>query len=70
MAARGLSEEGNFVQNTLGSVVSHTPAFLSNMVGLQYLFQVKYFQNNIFKFKCQFKVAKAGDCAEFQCSSY
>ena len=51
MAARGISEEGNFVQNTLGSVVRSTPAFLSNMVGLQYLFQVKYFLNilNIFK---------------------
>merc|ERR1712037_320272 len=54
MAARGLSEQGNFVQNTLGSVVSHTPAFLANMAGLEDLFQV----------------AKAGDCAEFQCTSY
>merc|ERR1712141_757277 len=54
MAARGLSEEGNFVQNTLGSVVSHTPVSLANMVGLKDLFQV----------------AKAGECAEFQCTSY
>ena len=43
MAARGLSEEGNMVQNTLGSVVSHTPAFLADMAGLQHLFQVKHF---------------------------
>merc|ERR1711997_1251506 len=54
MAARGRGEEGNFVQNTLGSVVSHTPTFLANMAGLTDLFQV----------------AKAGDCAEFQCTSY
>jgi len=54
MAARGLGEEGNFVQNTLGSVVSRTPTFLANMAGIKHLFQV----------------AKAGDCAEFQCTSY
>merc|ERR1712183_91075 len=54
IAGRGLREEGNFVQNTLGSVVSHTPTFLANMAGLTDLFQV----------------AKAGDCAEFQCTSY
>merc|ERR1711988_203535 len=51
LAVRGLGPEGNYVQNTLGSVVSLAPTFITRKLGLDHLF----------------KAALAGECGEFKC---
>jgi len=54
LAARGLGDTGNYVQNAFGAAVRYTPIFLTRKVGLDFVF----------------KAAKEGDCAEFKCTSY